>query len=320
MLHIAAPPLDLPPDSAEAGKNHGKTSAMSKKLSQEDLQWPSTQRMLLDHLRRIVEGVACSGDPPDVEWTFGFGEDRLVSWKPYEEEDLQVNRQIGNSARLEMFFACLAAEARDRPGGPGHEFVQKAASSVSRRKTFKALGKVFADRPLPHEFFRSLLPESADADTLQQVYAFEMLNKLGMVADRSKTEAVREILLLENVPERIDDYMAEAAACFRYGFDKACLAVCRAALEQILKWRMASDGKPVSKNLHDLIESAREWKYLDGELARAAHDIRKWGNGAVHDSQKGNIPIPRNTRRSFTLALAKEALLNSKRILRRLCS
>ena len=70
---------------------------------------------------------------------------------------------------------------------------------------------------------------------LQQAYAFEMLNKLKLVVDRSKQEAVQEILLLKNVPEGVDDYMAEAAACFRYGFDKACLSVCRTVLEESLK-------------------------------------------------------------------------------------
>ena len=36
-------------------------------------QWPSTQQMLLDHLRRIVEGVdyATWGDPPNECWYFG---------------------------------------------------------------------------------------------------------------------------------------------------------------------------------------------------------------------------------------------------------
>ena len=68
-----------------------------------------------------------------------------------------------------------------------------------------------------------------------------MLNKLSQVVDRSKQKAVQEILLLTNVPEGVDDYMAEAAACFRYGFDKACLAVCRTALEEMLRRRIECD-------------------------------------------------------------------------------
>ena len=293
--------------------------AVSKKSSQKERPWPSTQQMLLDHLRRIVEGVALAEgttESPDEIWFFGFGDDCLISIDKNSQQPGE-DRYV-REARIQMFFSCLAAETRDRPSGPGDEFIKRAAGLSGD----KALATIFdkALRPPNHQFFRSVLPETADTETLQQVYAFEMLNKLGMVADRSKTEAVREILLLENVPERVDDYMAEATACFRYGFDKACLAVCRATLEQVLKWRMASDGKPAQNNLHKLIEDARKWNYLTGELARAAHDIREWGNGAVHDSQRGNIPIPRSAERRFLLALAEEALRNSKRILRRLCS
>lgn len=282
---------------------------MSKKSSQEDLQWPSTQRMLLDHLRRIVEGVA----EADGIWFFGFGDDCLISF----DKNLQQPGEddFVREARIQMFLTLLAVEARDRPSGV-------PPRDPSGPGALEALAMVFDDHLDPsdqRELFRAILPASADTETLQQAYAFEMLNKLDQVVDRSKQEAVQEILLLENVPERVDDYVAEAAACFRYGFDKACLAVCRAALEQILKWRMASDGKPVQKNLHDLIEAAHAWKYLDDRLARAAHDIREWGNGAIHDSRRGNIPISRSTERGFILKLAEEALLNSKRILRHLC-
>ncbi|MDE2926104.1 MAG: DUF4145 domain-containing protein [Acidobacteriota bacterium] len=285
--------------------------AVNKKSSQEERPWPSTQQMLLDHLRRIVEGVADA----DGTWFFGFGDDCLVSFdkelqQPYEDSFVR-------EARIQMFLTALAVEVRDRPSGV------KVSADTSRPGALEALAMVFDDHmdvQDRRDFFRSILPRTAGTETLQQVYAFEMLSKLGMVADRSKTEAVREILLLENVPERVDDYMAEATACFRYGFDKACLAVCRATLEQVLKWRLASDGKRIQKNLYNLIEDARKWKYLTGELARAAHDIREWGNGAVHNSQRGNIPIPRSAERSFVLSLAEEALRNSKRILRRLCS
>lgn len=293
----------------------------------------STQQMLLDHLHRIVQGAHVSElDTDEERWWFGFGDDCLVS-RDKEQKTGDEDRRV-NEARLLSFLQSLAVMARDRPSGPGDKFVKKAASRFGNKelaKIPKKLAKIFDG--LNHQFFRTVLPENADADTLQQVYAFEMLDKLGMVAERSKTEVVQEILLLENVPERVDNYMAEAAVCFRYGLDRACLAVCRSALEQILIWKIVcargkealqkptSRGGHVQKNLRNLIKDAHKWKYLDSDLARAAHEIRKWGNGAVHPDSPKKRSIPRfSESRFFTRKLAEGALLHSKRILRHLCS
>ena len=278
-------------------------------------QWPSTQQMLLDHLRRIVEGVDCMswGDPPNECWYFGGGRDRLVSCVDEEDDHPDSVEDIDSSAKIEMFLSLLAVEARDRPSG--------GLFKQDRQNAIKFLAMCFEDRPNPRELFRRALPKSADTETLRQAYAFEMLNKLEQVVDRSKQEAVQEILLLKNVPEEVDNYMAEAAACFRYGFDKACLAVCRTALEESLKRRIVCDhdensiktlknGRPVHKGLETLItEAHKQYGYLNDPLAKAAHRIRKWGNGAVHGSEKGKI-----SKKEFE-SRAEQVLLQTKRIL-----
>ena len=296
---------------------------MSKKSSQNEPQWPSTQQMLLDHLRRIVEGVACTDHgSPDEQWFFGF-EDCLVSCSG-EWDDPQFNKRVAERARIELFLSRLNVEAKDHPSGP---IIRKTNPDL-----LKSLAKVFADRPSPEDLFRKWIPENLGAG-LEEAYAFEMLNKLDQVVGRSKQEAVQKILFLENVPEGVDDYMAEAAACFRYGFDKACLAVCRTALEEMLKRRIEYDhGKKaiqtydkrqerwVDKDLYALIQDAhttygpkrRRSKYLNGPHYRSADQIRKWGNGAVH----GSSSIPRGVVESR----AQKALLYSKQILEHLWS
>ena len=294
---------------------------MSKKSSQGERQWPSTQQMLLDHLRRIVEGVDCAtwGDPPNECWYFGGGRDRLVSCVDEEDDHQASVEDIDSSAKIEMFLTNLAVEARDRPSGG--LFKQDCQTVI------EVLSECFEDRPNPRELFRRALPNSADTEALQKAYAFEMLNKLDQVVDRSKQKAVQEMLLLKNVPGEVDDYMAEAAACFRYGFDKACLAVCRTALEESLKRRIVRDlgrnsirtldsrGKEVDKGLFTLIEEAhKQYGYLNDPLARDADQIRVWGNGAVHGDSRDNIP------RGVVKSRAQKALLQSKRILRRLWS
>ena len=283
-------------------------------------QWPSTQQMLLDHLRRIVEGVdyATWGDPPNECWYFGGGRDRLVSCVDEEDDHQASIEDIDSSAKIEMFLTNLAVEARDRPSGG--LFKQDCQAVI------EVLSECFEDRPNPRELFRRALPKSADTETLQQAYAFEMLNKLEQVVDRSKEEAVQEILLLKNVPEEVDDAMAEAVACFRYGFDKACLAVCRMVLEESLKRRIVrgrdesdhdesriktvKNGRIVHKGLETLItEAHKQYEYLNDPLAKASNRIREWGNGAVHGSKKGKIPKKKFESR------ARQVLLQTKQIL-----
>ena len=184
----------------------------------------------------------------------------------------------------------------------------------------------FSNPPNSQEFLKRVLPENASTEQLQQAYAFEMLLKLKQVADRSKKEAVQEILLLKNVPEEVDDAMAEAVACFRYGFDKACLAVCRTVLEESLKRRIVrgrdesdhdesriktvKNGRIVHKGLETLItEAHKQYEYLNDPLAKAANRIREWGNGAVHGSEKGKI-----SKKKFE-SRAKQVLLQTKQIL-----
>ncbi len=296
---------------------------MSTKSSQGERPWPSTQQMLLDHLQRIVEGVTLFEDDSGEHWWFGFGDCLISKTWCIDEDDHEFNKRVMDNAAITMFLSNLGVEARDRPSGP---VIRKTNPDL-----LKTLTEIFSDRPSPQEFLRQRVPEVGVG--LEEAYAFEMLNKLDQVVGRSKQKAVQEILLLEDVPEGVDDYMAEAAACFRYGFDKACLAVCRTALEEMLKKRIECDhGKRaiqtydkrrerwVDKNLYTLIEEAhkqygpkQQWsKYLNDQLAGAAHRIRRWGNGAVH----GSSTIPRDEVKSK----AQRALLHSKQILEHLWS
>ena len=253
-----------------------------------------------------------SGNSSDERWYFGYGRDCLVSCSIEEDDHQPSLDDIAVSAKIEMFLSLLAVEARDRPSGG---LLQQDHQAI-----IEFLAMCFEDRPNPRELFRRALPVSADTEALQKAYAFEMLNKLEQVVDRSKQEAVQEMLLLENVPEEVDDYMAEAAACFRYGFDKACLAVCRTALEESLKRRMIADERSIKTNggyykgLKTLINEAccDDYNYLDDP--KSAHQIRKWGDNAVHGPKKGKI-----TKEEFE-DQAQKALLKSKRILRRLWS
>ena len=149
----------------------------------------------------------------------------------------------------------------------------------------------------------------------QDAYAFEMISKLGDMVDRGR-QAVQEAHLLPNVPRWVDRYMSEAASCFRYGFDLACVSLCRSALEEALKNRLIKkvgretiepleEGKRRAIPLVDLIIMAVLLSILTPQLEQSAHDIRTSGNDCAHGRLKGKQ----------VRDAASEALINSRLII-----
>ena len=128
-----------------------------------------------------------------------------------------------------------------------------------------------------------------------------MICKLKDVVDRVQ-KAVPEVHLLPKVPRSVDNYMSEAASCFRYGFDLACISLCRCALEEALKDRISTScGRAVIEqtNLYELINTAAgNWlKILDSKLQAKAHAIRVSGNDCVH----GNLSEEQAKRTALTV-------------------
>lgn len=242
--------------------------------------FPTTQDFLLHHLRRIIEGVACFKDDEGKEqWWFGFGDDTVVSYPdPSSLSETRID-----TAKLFMFLAALGIEAKDHMGVP-----------KSFRQLRSALVELSENPLVANELLDKLVPADADDETLQKAYALEMLRRLDDMVERGR-KAVQESHLLETVPESVDKYIKEAAACFRYGFDLACITLCRTALEDALKDRISEKIGPkftkmldekrgiVDADLSVLIERATgQAKVLNPVLKTEAHNIRRWGNDCVH--------------------------------------
>jgi len=221
--------------------------------------WPTTQEFLLDHLRRIVEGVSCEED--NKTWIFGTGNDALISLYGFSREpnaeDAAINDNRKRKANTYLGFTSLGMEARDQMGVP------------------ERLAKLF-DGIIPKEFTKALT--EAGNQGAEEAYALEMLGKLRDVVDRAQ-KGVPEVHLLRKVPRQVDNYLSEAASCFRYGFDLACISLCRCALEEALKHRTSEQA-----DLAKLIGRAASphYKVLDPKLQRKAHLIRVSGNHCVH--------------------------------------
>ena len=122
--------------------------------------WPTTQQFLLDHLRRIVEGVDCVfwGNPSNEEWFFGFGDDCLASCK--ESEELEAQDAAKALASIKMFLSLQALEARDRPSGP--------TDKKNLQHYYELLGGIFSNPPNSQAFLKKVLPENASPEQLQQ--------------------------------------------------------------------------------------------------------------------------------------------------------
>ena len=264
-------------------------------------QSPTTQEFLLEHLVRIVEGVAYSEDDDGREiWSFGFGEDALISMNGYRGEptpEEKVERKNAKEAtNISLFCSSLGIEARDHMGVPKRlAKLRSELLSKERQNVVDALKK---------------------ASPGEIGYAYEVLSKLKDMVDRGR-EAVEEIHMLPMVPRWVDKYISEAASCFRYGFDLACISLCRSALEEALKDRLVKefgaeaieqyeDGKgTIELDLARLIEMAVRLSILDRQFQQSAHEIRVSGNGCAHGRLKG-----KQVKRA-----ALNALINSRLII-----
>ena len=123
-------------------------------------------------------------------------------------------------------------------------------------------------------------------------YAYEALNKLKDMVDRGPKAAL-ERHLIPKVPHPVDRYMSEATSCYRYGFDLACVSLCRSALEEALKdsLKRALDltrEQIKQYTLRQLIDLATRCRILDQDQRhdRMAHQITNLGNDFVHGDLK----------------------------------
>ena len=273
----------------------------------------STQEFLIDHLLRIVQGVLRE-DPDEngiVKWVFGFGEEALTTYQPSSLEDQkewnEQGREWKKDAQLELDSLLVAIEAGDHMGIP------KRLAKLRRKREFGSipLDEVVA---MGEAWAKLEMLETKEA-VYAIAYAYEALNKLKDMVDRGQ-QAVQEKHLLPNVPPPVDRYMSEAASCYRYGFDLACVSLCRSALEEALKDSLGEKVESLRREqlkeceLKQLIKSATDWNILDREHSHMADKIRKSGNSVVHGDFKA-----KDVRH-----IAKETLFNSRLIIQSIWS
>ena len=124
-------------------------------------------------------------------------------------------------------------------------------------------------------------------------YAHELVNVLGRI--RKKTFILSAPPIVGKVPEKLIWYLGEATRCFLYGLHRACIALCRACLEQALsvKVKGTKEGAvalieyrqthPKEGGLECLIAVSNNLGYLGDDIwINQADNIRERGNTILH--------------------------------------
>lgn len=86
------------------------------------------------------------------------------------------------------------------------------------------------------------------------------------------------------LPSRVTNgYLREAVRTYILGLPQACVALCRAALEQALKEALGLQLSGVFITFQDLLKEARKWKILDDTTEDMARDIANAGDEVMHE-------------------------------------
>ena len=257
---------------------------------------PKIQEYLIDHLLRIVQGVSKTGPDENgiVEWGFGFGEDALATYQPSSPENQkewnEQGREWKKDVQLELDGLLLAIEAGD------HMRIPERLVKLRRKREF---GSIPLDEVVAlGEAWAKLETLTTKEEAYEIAYAYEALKKLEDMVNRGP-QVTEKRHLLPKVSRWVNRYMSEAASCYRYGFDLACVSLCRFALEEALKDRLSKDfGSEAIKQcepgkgkrervLTDLIEMAARYNLLDPQLKKKACAIKTSGNECAHGKLKG---------------------------------
>jgi hypothetical protein len=126
----------------------------------------------------------------------------------------------------------------------------------------------------------------SEQDAIDARYADEVISKLTKIVTR-----VRKFQKLcpLSIPNRSVQLAFEKShRCYMYGFNPACMLMCRATLESALREAMTAAGQTDLSDeleLKTLLDLERS-KVVLGNFHAAAHRIRWAGNNAAHNTSE----------------------------------
>ena len=189
-------------------------------------------------------------------------------------------------------------------GAAYHSSAKEASEEAQRRSLAVNFAGIFAkarERGVEPEYEElvekavRLANENAKMNT-EFHYAFELVDILERISD--KTFVFNAPPIVGRAEPQTLDLLQEATRCYLFGLHRACVAVCRTALEDSLKQRVPStrlleEGMQGGKagELEKLINAAVRARVLPRELSRTAHDIRQRANDVLHKADR-DVPDP----------------------------
>ena len=211
-----------------------------------------------------------------------------------------------NTASVEF----IAEEGDDSPahtvvlgrGAAHYASAAEAAEEIHKRSLAVSLAGVYAsarergvepEHKEDHENAMRLANENAKMNTGFH-YAYELVKILERIS--KQTFVFNAPPIAGRAAPQTLDLLQEATRCYLFGLHRACVAVCRTALEDSLRQRVPPQTlmeEEISETgeLLRLINAAARAQVLPAELRDIAHGIRKRANDALHKAER-DVPDP----------------------------
>jgi len=223
----------------------------------------------------------------------------------YEEHGKETGYSACGPKDREEAYRCLCESfdlAASLPKEERSSFYSEWAEDLRRKKDAfwrLALGRYLlrmretlglaAYEDLESDFLQ-YFPDVIRAAVLCQLL-LEFSSLLPKAANR--LESLRALPAVEDVPEKVSSYLAEATRCFLYGSFSACAMLCRSSVDFGLRDRLVKSGFAVQ--LHELEQCGKAtyagvldlcrlklpWSQKD--VLNHAEDVIKKANRAVHN-------------------------------------
>ena len=207
----------------------------------------------------------------------GRGASLAFEDEPSEEVINSVNSRV-EKRTLSVQLAGVFAQGREKGIEPKHEKLAEAASEAINAR-------------------------SGASFNTELHYAFQLIGILQRIRKRSLD--LDSPPILGNAPLRVVDLLGEATQCYLYGFHQACVAICRACLENSLKKKVPKSElrqelqQQGLGELKCLVSAAFRLRLLDDSHRERANMVREYGNAVLHSKQnpgEGSWDVLQHTR------------------------
>jgi len=125
---------------------------------------------------------------------------------------------------------------------------------------------------------RDLIGDNQVGEQLDRYYSYQVTDRLEHIVERASTlDAVQ----LKVTSAAVRDLFREAHEAYLYGFDVACIGLCRSLVEHALKDKLAIQAGD-RLGLGQLIELAERGGVLHGAELKSARNVQRAGDDVMH--------------------------------------